>query len=280
MRDRAEIRRARAALEGSVAVVMTMGALHEGHVSLLRLARERADHVVATVFVNPLQFGPGEDLASYPRTWEADLSVLTAERVDLVLAPRVEDLYPTGPPEVRVRAGALAERWEGAERPGHFEGVLTVVTVLLHLVRPQVAVFGAKDYQQLVLVRRLVSDLALDVSIVAAPTVREPDGLARSSRNSRLSPSERERALTLSRGLAAAGERAAAGGSAGQVRAAAVDVLAGAGVAVDYCTLADPDTLAEVSEDHRGAAVLLLAARVGSVRLLDNAPLVIGATTP
>ncbi len=275
-RSRAEIRQARAALSGPVAVVMTMGALHEGHVSLLRLARSHARHVVATVFVNPLQFGPGEDFDAYPRTWEADLDVLAREQVDLVVAPRAADLYPSGSPEVQVRAGALAQRLEGAERPGHFDGVLTVVTVLLHLTRPRVAVFGAKDYQQLVMVRRLVADLALDVEVVAGPTVREPDGLALSSRNRRLTPEQRELARALPRGLAAADEQAAAGAGAAEVRAAVELTLAAAGLVADYCALVDPASLTEVADGHRGAAVLLVAVRVGAVRLLDNRSLTLG----
>ncbi|NNH24334.1 pantoate--beta-alanine ligase, partial [Pseudokineococcus marinus] len=201
VRTRAELARARAALEGPVAVVMTMGALHEGHAGLVRAARGRGRSVVATVFVNPLQFGEALDLESYPRDLEGDLALLGREGVDVVFAPPVEEVYPGGPPQVRVAAGPLGEVLEGASRPGHFDGVLTVVTKLLHLTRPDVVLFGQKDAQQLLLVRRMVADLSFDVEVVAAPTAREDDGLARSSRNARLDPDGRARAAVLSRAL-------------------------------------------------------------------------------
>src|SRR5690606_5156092 len=184
-------------------VVMTMGALHEGHLALPRAARADADHVLATIFVNPLQFGPNEDFDRYPRTFVADLEVCRAAGVDVVLAPGAAEMYPEGEPAVRVHPGPLGERLEGASRPGFFHGVLTVVLKLMHLVRPDRAYFGEKDYQQLALVRRMVRDLDLPVEVVGLPTVREPDGLALSSRNRYLSPAERESALTLSRALRA-----------------------------------------------------------------------------
>ncbi|MFC3690199.1 pantoate--beta-alanine ligase [Aquipuribacter hungaricus] len=270
VRDRAGFARARAAMTGRVAVVMTMGALHDGHASLLRLARARADHVVVTVFVNPLQFGAGEDLDAYPRTLDADLAVCAAEGVDVVLAPTASEVYPHGTPSVRVSAGELGERWEGASRPGHFDGVLTVVLLLLHLVRPDVAVFGQKDRQQLALVRRMVADLAVGVEVVAGATVREPDGLARSSRNAYLDAGARAAAAALPAAGERAREAAARGAWADVVAAAARAALDVPGVEPSYCVLVDPVDLREVPTDHAGPAVLLLAARVGGTRLIDT----------
>ncbi|MBC9726702.1 pantoate--beta-alanine ligase [Streptomyces sp. TRM68367] len=201
------------AVPGRTAVVMTMGALHEGHATLVRTAREhvgRRGFVIVTVFVNPLQFGAGEDLDRYPRTLEADLKTAEQSGADVVFAPSVDDMYPGGRPEVTLRAGAMGERLEGASRPGHFDGMLTVVAKLLHLTRPDVAFFGQKDAQQLSLIRRMVRDLNFGVDIVAVPTVREEDGLALSSRNRYLSPAERRTALALSQALFAGRDRHAA----------------------------------------------------------------------
>jgi pantoate--beta-alanine ligase len=276
VRDRAGLAAARDAMPGRVAVVMTMGALHEGHLSLVRLARAEADHVVVTVFVNPLQFGPGEDLDAYPRTLDADLAVCAQEGVDVVFAPTASEVYPAGEPSVRVHAGDVATRWEGASRPGHFDGVLTVVAVLLHLVRPHVAVFGRKDRQQLTLVQAMVRDLAMAVQVLPGDTVREADGLAMSSRNAYLDPAQRTRAVALSQALRAADRAAEAGQDAPRVAAAAREVLASTpGVEPDYCALVDPDRLVEVGADHTGPAVVLVAARVGSTRLIDNADVVV-----
>ncbi|MFD5713031.1 pantoate--beta-alanine ligase [Streptomyces pharetrae] len=189
---------------------MTMGALHEGHATLIRTAREhvgRKGYVVVTVFVNPLQFGAGEDLDRYPRTLDADLKTAEQAGADIVFAPSVDEMYPDGRPEITLRAGAMGERLEGASRPGHFDGMLTVVAKLLHLTRPDVAFFGQKDAQQLALIRRMVRDLNFPVEIVGVPTVREEDGLALSSRNRYLSPQERRTALALSRALFAAQDR-------------------------------------------------------------------------
>lgn len=267
------------------AVVMTMGALHAGHLELVRRARaEVGPHgqVVVTDFVNPLQFGPGEDFERYPRDVAADVALLAAAgadvAVDVVFAPTVEELYPdlgstggTGP-IVRVTSGRIGTVLEGASRPGHFDGVLTVVLKLLHLVRPDVAVFGAKDAQQLLAVRRLVADLDLDVEILAVPTVREADGLARSSRNAYLSPAERDRALALSRALQAGQGAAAAGADAGSVLAAARGILdAAEGVDLDYVVLVDPATVEDLAPGAVGPGLLLVAARVGTTRLIDNA---------
>jgi pantoate--beta-alanine ligase len=253
-----------------VGFVPTMGALHAGHRSLLAAARAENDLVVASVFVNPLQFGPSEDLAAYPRDRGADLAVLAAEGVDLAFLPPDEEIWPV-PPDVRLAVGGLAERLEGLVRPGHLDGVATVVAKLLHLVGPSRAYFGQKDAQQLAVVRRMVADLAFPNQIVACPTVREPDGLAVSSRNAYLSADERRRATALHRALRAgqavfeAGERDPAA-----VEAAARDLLEGApGVAPDYVALVDPVTFEPVKQAEPGQ-VLATAARVGRARLIDN----------
>lgn len=264
--------RAALARAGRTALVPTMGALHEGHRSLMRLAREQADTVVVSVFVNPLQFGPNEDFDRYPRTLHTDLVACAEEGVDVVFAPTVNTMYPTEQ-MVTVRAGSMGERFEGAFRPGFFDGVLTVVGKLLHLVGPDVAVFGRKDAQQLAVVRRMVADLNMPVEIVGAPTLRDPDGLATASRNVYLSDEERASALFLSRALEA-GRRVAADGP-DAVRTAAGAVLDEAAkaeppVEVDYLALVDPDTFADATSGHEGEAVLAVAARVGGTRLIDN----------
>jgi pantoate--beta-alanine ligase len=265
---REELTRARAALHGSVAFVPTMGALHEGHRSLLRRAREVADSVVVSIFVNPLQFGPTEDLERYPRTLDADLAMCAEEGVTLAFVPTREVVYPSEP-LVRVCAGPIGDRFEGASRPGHFDGVLTVVAKLFGLVRPDVAVFGRKDAQQLALVQRMVTDLELGVRIEAAALVRDADGLALSSRNRYLSPKQRAAALALPAALAAGGAAADRGGSADQIVAAARGVLAAAdGVRLDYVALVDPDTFDDAKA--AGEAVLAVAAKVGNTRLIDN----------
>jgi pantoate--beta-alanine ligase len=239
---------------------MTMGALHEGHATLLRQARLRGATVVATIFVNPLQFGAGEDFDRYPRTLDADVTICEREGVDLVFAPPVEEVFPHQP-RVTVSAGPLGAVLEGASRPGHFDGMLTVVNRMLHVVdHVDAAFFGEKDYQQLTLIRQLVEDFALHTEIVGVPTVREPDGLARSSRNRYLSTGEREHALALSRALRA--------GAAGDVAAARAVLDAEPGVDLDYLELRGPD-LGPVRTET-GEARLLVAARVGATRLIDN----------
>ena len=276
VRTREELASARARLDqGEVAVVMTMGALHEGHAALIRRARERARHVVVTIFLNPLQFGAGEDLSRYPRTIDADIAICAREGVDLVFTPTPDVVYPQGDPGVRISAGPLGAVLEGQLRPGHFDGVLTVVGKLLHLTRPDAAYFGQKDAQQLLLIKRMVHDLDFPVDVVAVPTVREPDGLALSSRNIYLTPSDREAALVLSAALRAGAARATEGPSA--VRRAAREVLVHEPLAlVDYLVLVHPTTLEDVPEWYRGEALLAVAARVGTRRLIDNLPVRLG----
>ena len=274
-RTRSELAAARDQLQGRVGVVMTMGALHEGHATLVRQARERADSVVVSIFLNPLQFGPNEDMAKYPRTFDADLELSTKEGVDLVFAPGPDVVYRDGDPGVRVSAGRLGALLEGHSRPGHFDGVLTVVAKLLHLVRPDLALFGQKDAQQLLLIRRMARDLDFGCEIVAVPTVREGDGLAMSSRNMYLSALDREVALTLPRALRA-GEAAAPEG-ASAIRRAARDVLIREPLClVDYLVLVHPESLQDVPEWYRGDALLAVAARVGTTRLIDNLPVLVG----
>ncbi|GAA3931764.1 pantoate--beta-alanine ligase [Actinoplanes auranticolor] len=267
---RAELAAARAAASGRVAVVMTMGALHEGHRQLMRVARERGDFVIVTVFVNPLQFGPNEDFDKYPRTLAADVEACRAEQVDVVFAPDRDEMYPGGTPQVTLNAGATGEILEGASRPGHFSGMLTVVAKLLLLTRADLAFFGEKDFQQLALITRMVKDLEIGVEIVGVPTVREADGLALSSRNRYLSADQRPAALALSHAL----REGAAQTDAQSVLEAAGKILADEpGVQVDYLALTDP-LLGPVPTD--GPARLLVAAKVGSTRLIDNVPVLLG----
>ena len=275
-RTRSELRDARAALhDGTVAVVMTMGALHEGHGTLIHTARQRADHVIVTIFLNPLQFGPKEDLSRYPRTFDSDLAICTQEGVDLVFAPTPDVIYPDGDPGVRVSAGPLGDVLEGQARPGHFDGVLTVVGKLLHFTGADKAFFGQKDAQQLLLIRRMAQDLDFPVKIVSVATVREPDGLAMSSRNTYLTESDRETALCLSRALRAGAEAASEGPSA--IRRAARAILVREPLAlIDYLVLVHPHTLEDVPEWYRGEALLAVAGRVGTTRLIDNMPILVG----
>jgi len=256
--SRAELAAARAGLSGRVALVPTMGALHEGHRALVRRARELADQVVVSIFVNPLQFGEGADLARYPRTLPADLAAVVDEGGDLVWAPTVDDVYPDGAPQVTVDPGPVGGVLEGAARPGHFAGVLTVVAKLFGAVRPEVAVFGAKDAQQLALVRRMVRDLDLGVQVEAVPTVRDLDGLALSSRNRFLSASEREAAVALPRALAT-----------GSLAAARQLLAAEPRLLVDYIEQVDDSSfLPSTGAD----GLLVVAAHAGATRLIDNAP--------
>jgi len=255
-----------------------MGALHAGHRGLLRRARELAGEsgsVVVSIFVNPMQFGPGEDLDRYPRTLDEDLAVCAANGVAVVFAPATAEIYRQAP-AVTIDPGPAGEVFEGEFRPGFFTGVLTVVIKLLGLVRPDIAVFGEKDAQQLALVRAMVADLDLGVEIAAVPTVRDRDGLAVSSRNRYLSSAERATALYLSRALGAA--RAQVSSGFPKAITAAQRILGDAAAAepplkVDYLALADPVTFAPLDDDHAGQAVLAVAAWVGSTRLIDNVKL-------
>ena len=266
---------ARAALSGAVGLVPTMGALHDGHLSLVRKARADSDHVVVSVFVNPTQFGPQEDLQTYPRDMHRDLRLLEAEGVDIVFAPSTGEMYPPGFDEwVEVR-GPLTATLEGAFRPQFFRGVTTVVARLLRIVQPHRAYFGEKDAQQLRVVRRMVREQGLPVEIVAMPTVREPDGLAMSSRNAYLSPEERRAALVAPRALELARDMVERGGERDVARlkqALERHIRREPLVRIDYIAVADCETLEELAVIER-PALLLLAVRVGSTRLIDNAPL-------
>ncbi|HEY3686692.1 MAG TPA: pantoate--beta-alanine ligase [Streptosporangiaceae bacterium] len=263
-----ELQAARARLTGSVGLVPTMGALHEGHLSLMRRAGAEADTVAVSIFVNPLQFGPGEDLDKYPRMLEADLRACDDVGVGLVFAPTPAIMYPHEP-TVTVSPGRMGTLLEGAHRPGHFDGMLTVVLKLFNLVRPDIAVFGQKDGQQLALIRRMVADLNVPVRVLAGETVREPDGLALSSRNRYLTPADRDAAVALSRALFAARDTADSGPEAAMA-AAEKELSTAPDVRLDYLSLVAPDTFQPIAADHSGAAILAVAAHVGATRLIDN----------
>ena len=311
VRTRADLHAALAALPGTRALVMTMGALHEGHLTLVAAARELADHVVASVYVNPLQFGPDEDFDAYPRDLDADLALLADAGVAVVFAPDDAEMYPGWPdrPLVTVDPGPVASEYEGRTRPGHFAGVLQVVGKVISLVRPDVSVFGQKDAQQLALVRALLRDLDLPGTVHAVPISRDADGLARSSRNAYLTGDERGHALALSRALSAGQDAAATGAGPARVLTDARAVLDSApGVDVDYLALVDPVTFRPVTaqaaapgsptphttgdggavpapvvrvapDGGKSDAVLIVAARVGTTRLLDNVPLTLKGGT-
>jgi pantoate--beta-alanine ligase len=284
-RSRAGLAAARAGLPAPVVLVPTMGALHHGHVTLLRRARELAGpagRVVVSVFVNPLQFGPAEDFDRYPRTLAADLAMCGAEGVSVVFAPGRPDMYPSEP-QVTVDPGPAGQLLEGEFRPGFFGGVLTVVLKLFQLVRPHIAVFGEKDAQQLALIRRMVCDLDLGINIAGVPTVRDPDGLATSSRNVYLGARERETALALPGALRAG--LGVAGDGPDAVLAAAQQVIdravkADPPLVPDYLALVAPDTFTPVKPGDAGDALLLVAARVGATRLIDNMRLALGDSPP
>ncbi|UCH61931.1 MAG: pantoate--beta-alanine ligase [Fidelibacterota bacterium] len=272
LRNIEEIRDFRASqLRSPLGFVPTMGNLHEGHLSLVRLAGRENRTVVVSVYVNPTQFNDPEDLASYPRTWEKDRMLLESLEVDSVFLPTDEVMYPKGY-SITINPGAVAARWEGEHRPGHFEGVCSVVSKLLDIVQPDVAYFGEKDYQQLQVIRAMVGDLNLPVTIRCGPTIRETDGLALSSRNSLLSPDERARAPRLKQAL----DRLRAAIGADQDAAAALSeersTLAAAGFQVDYLALVDGASLEPLTAPEEGAR-LLVAASIGVVRLIDNCAL-------
>jgi pantoate--beta-alanine ligase len=257
--------------DGTVGFVPTMGAFHEGHLSLIRRARAECDVVVVSIFVNPLQFGDQADLAAYPRDEERDLELARELGVDVVFAPPVEEMYPAGEPEATIDPGPIGDRLEGASRPGHFRGVATVLTKLFHAVGPAAAYFGEKDAQQLAVVRRVVADLSFPIEVVVCPTVREPDGLAMSSRNARLSPEQREAAGCLFLALSEAAELARSGerDAAHLVAAMAREIGATAQARLDYAAVVDDDTFDELRAVDRPARAVV-AARFGDVRLIDN----------
>jgi pantoate--beta-alanine ligase len=261
--------RAALADAGDVALVPTLGALHEGHLELVKRASELAPTVVVSIFVNPLQFGANEDLARYPRDLDADLDALAPLGVAYVFAPSVDEMYPDGGTQIKVTGGRVAELFEGRSRPGHFDGVLTVVAKLLGIVKPRHAVFGQKDAQQVFLVQRMVLDLNIDTRVDVVPTVRATDGLALSSRNRYLDGQARRAALALSRALEAAASSADRGIDA--VLAAAQSVLMGEPlVKLDYLKVVNPRTFLPVDDGYRGPARVLIAAQVGTTRLIDN----------
>jgi pantoate--beta-alanine ligase len=274
IRDPVALSEALAALReggGTIAFVPTMGALHAGHMALVAEARARATHVVASIFVNPTQFGADEDLATYPRREASDAAMLEAEGCAILWAPDAATIYPNGP-EISVRAGALGDELDGAARPGHFDGVATVVARLFDQVKPDVALFGEKDYQQLQVIRHMVRDLDLPVEIVGVPTQRDADGLALSSRNAYLSDEDRLAARTLPRALGEAAQAIADGGGVAEAIEKARARLEAAGFeSVDYVELRDAETLLPVAGLDRPAR-LLAAARIGRTRLIDNLP--------
>lgn len=255
----------------TVSLVPTMGNLHAGHGALVKLARARTDRVVVSVFVNPTQFGPGEDFDRYPRTLAADQRVLTTQACDLLFAPEVATMYPYGAGQsVSLRVPGITEVLEGAHRPGHFDGVATVVCKLFNLVQPDAAVFGQKDFQQLKVVERLVRDLALPVQVVAAPIFRADDGLALSSRNQYLSAAERARAPLLHDTLLKMRDLLAAGHAWPAIERAAGERLRRAGFVPDYTAIRRIGDLSEPAADERTGLIALVAARLGSTRLIDN----------
>ena len=252
----------------SVALVPTMGALHAGHIALIEAAKRPGRRIVASIFVNPRQFGAGEDLSRYPRREATDSQMLTRAGCDVLWAPPVEEVYPAGF-ATNVSVGGVSAGMDGAARPGHFDGVATVVAKLFNQVRPDAALFGEKDFQQLAVIRRMVADLDFDIEIIGVPTQREDDGLALSSRNIYLDEGERVRAVALPRALGVAAREIGRGGDVSTAIAGAHDMLTGAGFAIDYVCLVDADTLTEHPEPGRPLR-LLAAARLGSTRLIDN----------
>ncbi|MFC5929489.1 pantoate--beta-alanine ligase [Cryobacterium melibiosiphilum] len=286
---RAALDRARAAARsrvrgdghaGRVVLVPTMGALHAGHLSLVRRARALGDIVVVSIFVNPLQFGVGEDLDAYPRTVEADMALLADLGVDYVFVPTATEMYPAGAGETRVVAGPVGSLLEGAARPGHFDGMLTVVSKLINIVGPDTVMFGQKDAQQVFLVQSMIADLNVRVAIEVAPIVREPSGLALSSRNRYLAADEVEAAVTLSAGLAAASVAAALGtaDAAAAIETARAIIAARPLVKLDYLVVVHPQTFLPVEAQYHGPARMLVAALVGHTRLIDNVPLDLNPT--
>ncbi|NWF38018.1 pantoate--beta-alanine ligase [Mariprofundus sp. NF] len=270
----AEIRRQLKSLRGSktIAFVPTMGCLHEGHLSLIRKARQMADIVVVSIYVNPLQFGPNEDLDRYPRTFENDAKLCAEAGVDFIFHPTT--LYPKSGPKVTLKATKLSECLCGASRPGHFDGVVTVVNILFNIVQPDIAIFGEKDWQQLAIIKRMVSDLQMAIEIIGCPTLRESDGLALSSRNRYLSGGDRTVALAISKSLIAMQKMAASGESDIEaVKAVATRILHNAGITPDYLDIRSAASLKMKRKLNRQPARAFIAANVGNTRLIDNMPL-------
>ena len=270
IRSSEELARARAGMgDATLALVPTMGALHAGHLALVEEAKRRADRVIATIFVNPKQFGEGEDLGRYPRREADDSAMLEAAGCDFLWMPPVEDIYPDGF-STTVHVSGVSERWEGEARPGHFDGVATIVAKLLLAVRPDIALFGEKDFQQLAVIRRMAADLVIPVEIAAVPTVREADGLALSSRNAYLSADERQRAVALPNALRTAREAILGGTPVGEALRLAKQSLVDAGfLRIDYLALVDAATL-EPLDKAAGEMRLIAAAVMGATRLIDN----------
>ena len=271
----ADLRQRRLELTGPVALVPTMGALHEGHLALIRRAREIANHVIVSIFVNPTQFGPGEDLDRYPRTLDADLASCQELEVDLVFAPAIEQMYPAEQVDTAIDVPALTTILEGAQRPGHFAGVCRVCAKLFNMTQPDVACFGQKDYQQLAVIDAMVRDLAMPVTIESVATVREPDGLALSSRNRYLGDEQRSHALGLIKALRQAKMLVEDEGETDPiaVEQAMTETMTAHRLDVDYAAVRHPQTLAEldiIEPSLTGGVVALVAARLGGVRLIDN----------
>jgi len=266
----ADFRRERAKITGALGLVPTMGYLHEGHLTLVRRARAENDSVAASIFVNPTQFGPQEDFASYPRDMPRDLAMLQKEGVDLVFAPSVPEMYPSGH-DTHIEVGSVTQRLEGARRPGHFKGVATVVAKLFNIVQPTRSYFGQKDAQQVVVIKKLVNDLDIPTEVVVVPTVREPDGLAMSSRNTYLNPQERQAALVLWKALSLAKEMFSSGErDAERFRGVMTSLIQKEPLAkIDYVSIAHPESLTELDRAEYGSLVSL-AVRIGRTRLIDN----------
>jgi pantoate--beta-alanine ligase len=256
--------------KATIALVPTMGALHDGHVSLVRQAQRRATRVVVSIFVNPAQFAPHEDFDSYPRTWQADVAKLAAEKVDLIWSPNVKTMYPDGFASRILTEGPATAGLEDRVRPQFFGGVTTVVGKLFAQCRPEIALFGEKDFQQLKVVTRMARDLDLGVTVIGAPTVRERDGLALSSRNVRLSPGQRQAAPALYRAMKDTAKRLRAGDEIGAALASSARLITEAGFSLDYCEVRDAETLAPIVSVEHGPARILVAATIGNTRLIDN----------
>jgi pantoate--beta-alanine ligase len=253
-----------------VALVPTMGALHAGHIALVERARQEADHVIVSIFVNPTQFAPSEDFDKYPRSFETDLALLRGAGVDVCFAPELGEMYAPGFATTIVPEGVAKADLEDHFRPSHFSGVATIVAKLLNQAQADIAMFGEKDYQQLQVVKRLAADLDVPTRIIGVPTLRDPDGLAMSSRNAYLSPEDRARAPALYRTLTQAAQRIAAGERIGETMLAATEALVGEGFAIDYLEARHAETLVRIAERDEGPVRLLAAARLGTTRLIDN----------